>query len=215
MSSDKPYTASDDAQFAALMPKGGGSAPAPAGRISDTVPAIRTRESYTDADLEKFQKMFSDGFAPKAEEIPAPRPRPAAKPAPAPAAKLSPPQPTDDPRYNSADDAQFQRLLPGSVPKATSKTPGKGGRIAPASTSAQVPYSDSDLEQFDGLAARTQAKPARGSATAETDTPRAERRWRFPDLLDAQKSILSDDYRGPSDGAGTRAGSRVKLRYFD
>lgn len=208
MSESDRYTDRDAEQFEALAPKSDARSAA-GGRKDAQKTRAQGGQSYTPEDLEKFQKMFSAGFAPdpdaKWEKPTSDRAR---------QRKATQPEPRSEGDDSGSKPAQR------SAPRQASLEVPKGGRIA--SQKGGDPYAQRDQEQFDALKAGLEVglrDRKKNDATTKDDRPRTtDRKWRFPDLHDATRSVLSqasDSTRFSRSGLKRPGEGRIKLGYFD
>lgn len=210
MSRNQSYSERDAEQFADLMKKTSSKASVHKGKVSAS-PNAQATQNYTQGDIEKFQKMFSAGFAADVAVEPARPERPYSERPAATQGKSG---------YSPSDERQFQNISPRAAPRKPSTEPAKGGRIGNRSQAAT--FNSQDLAQFEDLAA-TVAENARNSGKSRArdsgDRPNpGDRQWRFPELHDATKSALSSASQSMKSGRSSlrRAReSRIKLRYFD
>lgn len=211
MSESERYTDRDAEQFAALTPNSD-ARPAAGGRKAAPHSRTQGAQTYTPEDLEKFQKMFSAGFAPdpdakweKPERSSSDKPgqRKAKQPGP-----------------RSASGGSDTKLVQRSAPRQASREVSKGGRIA--RQKGGDPYAQRDQEQFDALTAGLEAglrDRKKSDATMKDDRPGAtDRKWRFPELHDATRSVLSqasESTRFSRSNLKRPGEGRIKLGYFD
>jgi hypothetical protein len=155
--------------------------------------------SYTQKDLEKFQKMFGSGFEPDGLRSPGEDIHISSK--------------RDDRAetkalYSGSDKDKFEQIVPTKTPRKPSAAPAKGGRIG--SQKASGVYSSDDLKKFEALEGSAKKSRADQSTASQTKSAKpGERKWRFPELHEPSQSRMN---RPEPNGDGQR---RVKLRYFD
>lgn len=208
MSENERYTDRDAEQFAALTPKSE-ARPAAAGRTTRPHPSTQGAQTYTAEDLEKFQKMFSAGFAPDPDakwENPVSEKQGHRK--------QTPKEP--GPEAGGSITNRVQR----SAPRQASLEVPKGGRVA--SQPGKDPYEPRDQEQFDalttGLDANLRSRKKSDATSKDERASPTDRKWRFPELHDATRSVLSqasDSTRFSRSGLKRPGEGRIKLGYFD
>jgi hypothetical protein len=105
LSWSKLYNNNDEAEFDRVLPGTSEAGKSANKEASTEIPNIRTRETYTENDLKKFNKMFSDGHAPAVARTSN--------------SKVSPARETSSSRnrtgdYSTQDQALFKKINPSS-----------------------------------------------------------------------------------------------------
>lgn len=193
-------------QFARLMSPSGKKSAKPSLHTNSSAPDIQTRTTYTDKDLEKFEKMFSAGFAPNVPTAPEQDNK---------AISELPKITKETVNYQASDQDQFDKLLATNFVKKHVAQTSPGGKVG--SSKPRPLYTQNDQDQFDQILDATikaQSLPRneeRGSGLSKKD-------WRFPELHNNSHSELSSTNRGidarrlivERPGKG-----RIKLKYFE
>ena len=194
LSWSKLYNNNDEAEFDRVLPGTSEAGKSANKEASTEIPNIRTRETYTENDLKKFNKMFSDGHAPAVARTSN--------------SKVSPARETSSSRnrtgdYSTQDQALFKKINPSSPRTEQSAfSNGQGTKQA-----GQI-YKNDDLKQFDALIAPVANNVAKSDFGGST--PINQRNLRFPDL---HTSLISSDLGGLEiKPLGQR---RIRMRYFD
>lgn len=165
------YTDEDRNQFDGLMNFGAQSASTSNKKQVTRQVGLQQRPAYSEKDLEKFNKMFSEGHAPYAT-LEVAKESPKEPPSSA--------KPSEIQQYSEIDDVQFNQLSP--TPRTRQKA-AQNSEPKPArkSKSASL-YSDGDLELFKQL--------TNGSRSAKTNQPAKRDRSEFgSDRRDAEKRV--------------------------
>lgn len=205
MSEEKQYTDRDEDMFASLAPKPSGGQ----NRSGGKVPAVGARTQYTEEDLRKFERMFSEGCAP------GDRSKGVAKPV---VVLDAPPERHDEQGRSDTVTQSVLKQAVGGAARRPSASPAPGGRIErPQQKTQAKSYSASDIEQFEHLSSTRLTTPdARGETKDEHGL--GPRLSYFQELHDATSETISSvrrSFERGRDKSATSASARIRLRYFD
>jgi hypothetical protein len=194
LSWSKLYNNNDESEFDRILPGASEAGKRANEEASKEPPNIRTREAYTENDLKKFNKMFSDGHAPAVVRASNSKVSPAAE---TPSSRNG----TGD--HSKQDQALFKKINSSSPQAEQSVLTNRRG----TKQAGQI-YKNDDLKQFDALIAPVTNNVAKSDFGGST--PINQRNLRFPDL---HTSSISSDLGGLEiKPLGQR---RIRMRYFD